>query len=192
MLNKDQLINFEEEIAEKYNQGLIRAPIHLHVGAEEGLINIFKEHYKENDWIVSTHRAHYPWLLSGRSPEELKKQILEGHSMQLFDDKFITSSIVAGGASIAVGIALALKNENSKNKVLCFLGDAASECGIAKESIRYSEGHDLPILFIIENNEKCVNTNTYQSWGTKNIPKVIKFDYCRKYPHAGCGTYIMF
>lgn len=192
MLEKQDLIDFEEKIANIYNQGLIHAPIHLHVGAEDALIDIFKEHYKDGDWIIGTHRAHYQWLLSGRSPEELEKQILEGHSMQIFGDKFITSSIVAGGASIAVGIALALQKENSSNKVLCFLGDAAGECGIAKESIRYVEGHNLPILFIIEDNSKCVNTNTSKSWGEQNIPKTIRFEYCRKYGHAGAGAYVMF
>ena len=38
-MNKEQLIKFEEEIAEQFNAGKIRAPIHLYHGNEEHIIN---------------------------------------------------------------------------------------------------------------------------------------------------------
>jgi pyruvate dehydrogenase E1 component alpha subunit len=192
MLNKKDLQNFEKEIAKLYNDGVIKAPIHLVDNNEEQLIEVFKNYYKEGDVILSTWRSHLHWLLSGRSPEKLKKQILDGYSMSVFDKDFITSSIVGGIVPIAVGIAMGLKLKKSKNKVMCFLGDASFECGISKESIRYAEGHDLPILFIIENNARCVRANTQEVWGRKNSKKVIKYDYKPTYPHAGCGTYCQF
>ena len=37
------LIAFEEKIAELFNKGEIRAPVHLSDGTEESLIELFKE-----------------------------------------------------------------------------------------------------------------------------------------------------
>jgi len=155
------------------------------------LIEIFKR-YQADDWIFSTWRNHYHWLLSGRDPDELKKQIIEGHSMHVFDDKFFTSAIVGGIAPIAVGVALALKKQNSPNRVWCFLGDMGSMTGLARESIRYACGHDLPVIFVIEDNGLSVKTNTQEAWGQADTEKAMRYKYERKYPHAGCGVFVLF
>jgi pyruvate dehydrogenase E1 component alpha subunit len=196
MLTKQDLLDFNKEIIEVYEKGVIKSPIHLQGSVnneyEKFLINLFKE-YEEGDWIFSNHRSHFHWLLSGRSKEELKNQILEGHSMHIFGDKFFTSAIVAGISPIALGVAKALKLKGSRNKVWCFLGDAAYNCGLTLESIKYAEGFDLPILYIIEDNGFSVRAVTQDTWGTKNIKnKVKKHSYKRKYPHSGTGKYIMF
>ena len=75
-VTKEDILKFEDDIAQLYLDGKIKAPIHLAGTNEEELIKIFKEKVGANDWIVSTHRNHYHWLLSGRDPEDLKKQIL--------------------------------------------------------------------------------------------------------------------
>ena len=38
----DELIAFEDEVAQRFNEGKIRAPIHLSNGGENELIEIFK------------------------------------------------------------------------------------------------------------------------------------------------------
>src|SRR3990167_2063281 len=79
-----------------------------------------------------------------------------------------------------------------KNKVLCFIGDSASYCGITLESIRYSRGHNLPILFIVEDNDKSVRANTLDTWGLGFEHKEIEYFYDMEYPHAGTGAYVIF
>ena len=192
MLTKQQLIDFETDIAKLYDEGKINGPIHLHDSNETKLIKIFKEIYKDGDWIVSTHRNHFHWLLSGRDPDILKRQIIEGNSMHVSDDKFLTSAIVAGGPPIALGLAMAQKLNGSSNKTLCFIGDAAYACGITKECIQYAQGHNLPIVFIVEDNKKCVNADTATVWGKEKTNKVIKYKYNRRYGHAGSKIYRMF
>lgn len=206
MMTREELIKFEDEIADLYKNGKIRAPVHLSGGNEDQLIDIFK-HVRPSDWIFSTWRNHYHWLLSGRPPEDLRKQILEGHSMHVFDKKFFTSAIVGGIAPIAVGVAMALKRKNSKERVWCFLGDMGASTGIAMESIRYACGHDLPVSFVIEDNNLSVKTDTRISWGCKEcrvdfkhkgfcqylaIERVRCYRYDRKYPHAGTGVFVLF
>jgi len=193
---KEKLDAFSQEIASLYEQGKIRSPIHLCGDNATQLIEIFKL-VKKEDFIFSTYRSAFHWLLSGRSEEELKKQILEGHSMHIYGDKFFTSAIVGGTAPIAVGVALALKMQKSKQKVWVFLGDAAYECGIVRESIRYSIGHNLSIKFVIENNGYCVRAKTQEVWGIGKSNKVIEYKYKRKFNHAGCALdgqtkYVMF
>ena len=41
-MNKEKLIKFEEEIAEYFYSGKIKAPIHLYHGNENKIINVFK------------------------------------------------------------------------------------------------------------------------------------------------------
>ena len=194
-MNIEKLIKFEEEIAQIFEAGKIKAPIHLAGTNEKELFNVFKK-IKKNDWIFSTWRNHYHWILSGRSPKELKKQIVEGHSMHVFDKRFFTSAIVGGIAPIAVGVAMALKKKNSRSRVWCFLGDMGASTGIAHESIKYAKGHNLPITFVIEDNGLSVRAITKQTWGmnggTFTQAKKVHYIYKRKYPHAGTGKYVMF
>lgn len=200
-MTKEDLIKFSNEIASRYKQGKIRAPIHLGGGNEDHLIEIFNK-YKitQDDWILCTWRSHYHWLLSGRDSEKLKQQILDGHSMHIFDDKFFTSAIVGGIAPIAVGVAKALQLKNSKDRVFAFLGCMGANCGISVESIKYSLGHDLPVKFIIENNNLSVRTDTRNSWGKnydhlqdlRKLSNVIYYEYTRLWPHAGTGERVLF
>ena len=42
-MDKEELIKFEEEIAELFNGGNIFAPVHLYNGNEDQIINVFKK-----------------------------------------------------------------------------------------------------------------------------------------------------
>jgi pyruvate dehydrogenase E1 component alpha subunit len=201
-MNKQDLIAFEKEIERIYSAGKIRAPIHLSGGNEESLIEIFKD-IKEEDWIFSSYRNHYQALLKGLDPEILKKKIIDGHSMHIMDkkNKIFSTSIVGGQLPIAVGVALALKRKNSKNKVYAFCGDMASEMGVFNESLKYAQGHELPITFIIEDNKLGVCTNTREVWGIKsghNLEElstssyVQRYEYTPTYPHHGVGLWVNF
>jgi pyruvate dehydrogenase E1 component alpha subunit len=188
---KEKIIKFEDDIGELYKQAKIQAPIHLAGINETQLIKIFKK-IKKTDWIFSTWRNHYHWLLSRRSPKKLKKQILDGHSMHVFGKRFFTSAIVGGISPIALGVAYALKKKRSKSHVWCFLGDMAYSGGLASECIRYAKGHDLPITYVIEDNGLSVRSKTKDTWGRGKKKNTCKYKYKRKYPHAGCGVFVLF
>ena len=49
-MKKDELIEFEKEIAKLFDAGKIKAPIHLYHGNEKQIINVFKK-IKRNDWV---------------------------------------------------------------------------------------------------------------------------------------------
>ena len=200
-MNKKDLINFEEEIASLFNQGKIRAPVHLYHGNEEKIIEIFKKINKQ-DWVFCSWRSHYQCLLKGVPKEEIKNEILSGRSISLCfpEYKIYSSALVGGSIPIAVGTAMSLKLRKEKStKVYCFMGEMTSETGIAHECIKYSRNFDLPIHFVIEDNSLSVCTDTRKTWQQKNLSfegsndKFVTFySYKSKWPHAGAGKRIQF
>ena len=195
-----ELIQFEEEIAELFNNAQIKAPIHLYYGNEEEMIRIFHKIHPE-DWVFCSWRSHYQCLLKGVPPEQLKQEILSGHSISLCfpEQRVYSSAIVGGNLPIAVGTALALKRQKLEAKVYCFIGEMTSESGIAHECIKYSRQHQLPIHFVIEDNGKSVLTETRATWKLEQLtyqdtkdPMITYYRYETKYPHAGAGVRVQF
>jgi TPP-dependent pyruvate/acetoin dehydrogenase alpha subunit len=196
----ESLKNFESEVGDIFNSGKIKAPVHLSDGNEEGLIEVFKN-VSSTDWVLCSWRSHYQALLKGVPAQLVKSEIISGRSISLCfpEHRMFSSAIVGGHVSISVGIAMAEKNNNSKNHVWCFLGDMTSETGVAQTSIRYAETHDLPITFVIEDNGLSVLTDTRNVWASTNLryeevksSKVVSFKYKSKYPHAGAGARVQF
>lgn len=190
---REQLIAFEQRIKAIFAAGELPFLVHLSGGNEGQLIEIFKE-AKDGDWFFSTHRSHYHYLLAGGSEEKLEQFIRAGRSMFVFDKalNFLSSSVLAGTCCIAAGVALALKQKGSKARVWCFIGDGGEDNGHFCEAVRYATGHDLPVTFVIEDNDFQVDTSFEQRWGTKerwnwNTPKVRRYHYTRTFPHGGAG-----
>tara|TARA_B100000965_G_scaffold60547_1_gene46527 strand:+ start:716 stop:1309 length:594 start_codon:yes stop_codon:yes gene_type:complete len=197
-VNPQELINFEKEIAESFNNAKIRAPIHLHGNNEKELIQIFKS-IKKEDWIFSSWRSHYHCLLKGVPKELLKDDIIKGKSITLIypEYKIYTSAIVGGIIPIALGTAFALKQKQSKEIVNLFMGGMTSETGVAHEAHKYATAHDLPIRFIIEINHKSVCTDTLKTWNLEKYSligkeNVIYYEYDLPWPHAGAGIRVQF
>ena len=123
-ITKEELISFETEVGERYENGEILAPIHLSKDNEDELIEIF-QYINKDDWVFSAWRNHYHALLHGFDRQELMDSIVEGRSMAKSSDihKFYSSAIVGGIIPIALGTAMALKRKGSDRKVWCFDGD---------------------------------------------------------------------
>lgn len=201
---KESLIAFESRIKEHWEAGELPHLLHLCGGNEDQLIEIFKE-VEPGDWVFSSHRNHYHALLSGMNPDRLEHLIRKGNSMFVFgsnDDQrsnmpvnFLTSSILAGTCCIAAGVAHRIKNEwreasSRMPHVWCFLGDGAEDEGHFYEAVRFVDGHQLPCTFIIEDNDRSVDTNRADRRGHSQMiwPECVqKYHYKPVYPHAGSG-----
>ncbi len=211
MLTANQLIEFESNIAQHYEDGKIKAPIHLRDGNEQILVDMFtKLNISKDDYVYSTWASHLHALLKGVPPDRVEKDILEGRSITLHyaDHNFYSSAIVGGISPIATGTALSIKMQDKSNRVYCFLGDMAFRTGITHESIVYSISKNLPITYIVEDNQKSVGTPTEASWGenvkTKDIfnfyqelskdtdTNMIYYNYTLSYPHSGTGVFVEF
>ncbi len=199
-MTKEELIEFEEEIAALFNVGKIRAPIHLYYGNEEAIIQIFRT-IRPQDWVFCSWRSHYQCLLKGVPKDRVRDEILAGRSISLcFPEQRVFSSAIVGGVlPIAVGAAMSIQQRGEDAKVYCFMGDMTAETGIAHESIKYSRNHRLPIRFIVEDNAKSVCTDTRETWNQPrlsyeevNDEYISYYRYETKYPHAGAGVRVQF
>lgn len=229
-MQKQDLIDFVNEEKLAWEQGLIKAPVHLCSGNEDQLIEIFKD-IKPHDYILSSHRNTYHALLAGVSCNKLMDEILgkpsgdclgRARSMGFIDVKhnFYSSAIVGGMCGIAVGIAWAIKEQEKqvqidpcstdeytvlppKKHVWCFVGDGVVDGGHFWESLQYAHGWDLPITFIIEDNDRATCTDVKSRLGTKESldgawrtmlasKHVIHYEYKPTYPHVGTGKYVAF
>ena len=131
-ITKQDLIDFESDVALRWENGEIKAPVHLSYNNEAYLIQLF-QYIHPDDWVFTTWRNHYHSLLHGVPKEELLGSILKGNSISFQSPKHrvYTSAIVGGILPIAVGTALGLKYNNSERRVWCFVGDMAAEGGVS-------------------------------------------------------------
>ncbi len=196
---EQELIDFETKVAEVFNSGVIKSPVHLYDGNEKQIINVF-ENISDEDWIFCTWRSHYQCLLKGVPTETLMNDIKSGKSITLCypEYRIYSSAIVTGSIPISTGVAMDIKRKNQNNHVWCFVGDMASETGTFFENYKYALNHDLPITFVIEDNNKSVCTDTRKVWNTnfltfnQDSEKIIYYNYQSRYPHAGAGKRIQF
>jgi len=187
---------------ELFEAGELPYLLHFCGGNEDQLIDIFSR-IQEGDWIFSSHRSHYHYLLAGGSPERLEQMIRDGDSMFIFDKElnFITSSVLAGTCCIAAGVAWSIKEEfrtklcppNTRPPLVwCFLGDGAEDEGHFYEAVMMVDGHDLPCTFIVEDNNRSVDTSKRDRRGVETplieVPCVRRYHYTPTYPHGGSGT----
>ena len=194
-LTPQYLIDFESKVRDTYEAGKIKGPIHLAKNNEEQLIEIF--HYISPDhWVFVPWRNHYHALLHGVDPEKLFDSIVEGRSMGTnnLEPNFYASSIVGGIIPLALGAALALKTKGSDRRVWCFVGDMTMETGVFHEAYKYAKNLNLPLQWVVEDNDMSVHTPTEMAWGKKQqVPEgVIYYKYEMEYPHHGTGKWVNF
>jgi TPP-dependent pyruvate/acetoin dehydrogenase alpha subunit len=192
---EEKLIRFEQEIVDIWEAGKIKGPVHLSNGNEAPLIEIFKR-IKETDWVFSTWRSHYHWVLKGLSADYATELIKLGKSITMceHEERFYASAIVGGTLPIALGVANAIKIDGGDDKVWVFVGDMSFESGIFYEVHKYARRFDLPLYFVVEDNGVSTYTPTEATWNEKReVPSdVIHYSYKSKYPHYGSGKWIAF
>jgi len=153
----------EEIISDNVKSGVIKCPCHLSNGQEAIPVSVSK-YIKKTDYIFGNHRSHGHYLACGGSAYELFAEVLGkvtgcakgmGGSMHLCspENGFMGSvPIVAGTISLAVGAALASKNNQAGAVAVSYFGDGATEEGAFHESLNFAAKFELPILFVCENN----------------------------------------
>lgn len=191
---RESLIAFEQKVRLEWESGDLPSLIHLCGGNEGQLLDIFSE-VNEEDWLFVSHRAHYHCLLKGMLEEELLDNIRNDRSMFCFDAKrrIYQSAILGGCCGIAVGVAAAIQASGGSEKVWAFLGDGAEDAGPLYEAALYATGHDLPIQFVVEDNDRQVDTDIPTRRGLDydkmlvTSPKIRRYYYTPTFPHAGSG-----
>ena len=160
---------FETECIKLYRQGLIIGYFHPYLG-EEAIATGVCAALRQDDYIVSTHRGHGHCIARGG---ELKKMVAEvlgreagycrgrGGSMHIADvniGNIGANGIVGGGIPIGVGAGLGIHIRGGDQVVVIFFSDGACNNGVFAESLNLAAIWDLPVVFLLENNQYAVSS----------------------------------
>ncbi len=186
----ESLMAFEKRVADLFETGDLPFLMHLSGGNEQALIDLFT-FVSPGDWVLSNHRSHYHYVLTGGSEAMLEGKIRTGKSMFVFDSEinFMSSSVLGGMCGIAAGLALGLKDTGKS--VWCFVGDGAEDNGHLYEAVKHVQSQKLPCKFIIEDNDRSCGVSKDQR-GSDYVMRwpscVMRIGYAPTWPHAGTGT----
>ncbi len=170
---------FEQASLKAYNQGKMGGFLHLYIGQESIAVGTASL-MGPNDHIITAYRDHGHALAVGMSMNECMAELLgkktgcskgKGGSMHFFapDKNFWGGhGIVAGQTPMGMGIAFALKYKGLKGACFTFLGDGAVNQGVYSESLNLAGLWNLPVIFIIENNQYSMGTSLSRSSSIKN------------------------
>jgi TPP-dependent pyruvate/acetoin dehydrogenase alpha subunit len=160
---------FELSAIEQYRLGNIRGYLHPYLG-EEGIATGSIAALQPDDYIVSTHRGHGHAIAKGHDPRRMMAELFgketgycrgRGGSMHVASRSVRNlgaNGIVAGGLGIADGAALAIKQRTGSEVVVAFCSDGSSANGMWHESLNLAAIWDLPVIFVLENNQYAVST----------------------------------
>lgn len=161
--------HFEIRGESAYQHGQVGGFYHAYSGQEAIQTSAIQVFGKEN-WYIGFYRCHALALLLGASPNELMAELYgrsngnakgRGGSMHLYTERMLGGfAIVGGHLPIAIGAAFSIKYQKKKNEVaVCFLGEGAVAQGAFHESLNLASLWDLPVIFIIENNQWGMGTH---------------------------------
>jgi TPP-dependent pyruvate/acetoin dehydrogenase alpha subunit len=88
------------------------------------------------------------------------------HISSKADNNLGANGIVGAGIPIGTGAAMGLKIRKSKQVVVVFFSDGASNNGVFGESLNLASVFHLPVIFMLENNHWAVSTPVQCSSGT--------------------------
>lgn len=173
---KDMLLvrRFEEKAGQMYGMGLIGGFCHLYIGQEAVLIGIHSA-MEDGDDMITSYRAHGHAVMSGLSPRAVMAELTgrsggcskgKGGSMHMYNPEggfYGGHGIVGAQVSLGTGLAFAHKYKKSDRVNICFYGDGAAHQGQVYESYNMAALWQLPVVYIIENNQYAMGTSVARS-----------------------------
>ncbi len=191
----------EEQIASYYIKNKIQSLVHLCVGQEAVAVGVCNSLNKD-DRVMGNHRSHGHYLAKGG---DLKKMLCEllgkeygsshgkGGSMHIIDSSvnFIGSTpILSSAVPLSCGSAFEQKYHKSGAATVVFLGDGAFEEGGVYESLNLVTLFKLPLLVVLENNLRSINTRLRERRSAAHDTEKIVTGFGVRYVKADGNDYL--
>jgi pyruvate dehydrogenase E1 component alpha subunit len=169
--------HYEERLQEEYLEGKqpkfdisagpIPGELHLAAGHEPAAVGVC-QHLTDEDTVTAPHRPHHIAIAKGVDLKRMTAEIFgrqtglskgKGGHMHLFDPdvNFACSGIIAQGCPPAVGAAMAADKRNSDAVAVSYIGEGALEQGGFLESLNLASVRDLPVVFVVEDNDWAIS-----------------------------------
>ena len=173
---RDMLLlrRFEEKASQLYGMGLIGGFCHLYIG-QEAVVTGVQHALGEGDSVITGYRCHAHMLIAGVPPKEVMAELTgraagaskgKGGSMHLFAPErgfYGGHGIVGAQVPLGVGLGFAHKYRDSDRVSVTYFGDGAANQGQVFEAFNMAALWQLPVLFVIENNQYAMGTSVERS-----------------------------
>jgi pyruvate dehydrogenase E1 component alpha subunit len=166
---------FEEKAGQLYGLGLIGGFCHLYIGQEAVAVGLQSAMNEGEDSVITGYRDHGHMLAYGIDPNVIMAELTgraagiskgKGGSMHMFstEHKFYGGHGIVG-AQVALGGGLALAHKYKEDGGLClaYFGDGAANQGQVYETFNMAALWNLPIVFVVENNQYAMGTAVTRS-----------------------------
>jgi len=173
---------FEEKAAQFYGMGKISGFCHLYIGQEAVVVGMLTV-AKQSDKHVTSYRDHGHMLALGSDAGPIMAELMgkatgcskgKGGSMHMFDPSnnfYGGHGIVGAQVSIGTGLAFAEKYLDTKGIAYVYYGDGAANQGQVYESFNMAKLWNLPVVYVIENNEYALGTSVSRATAMTDLYK---------------------
>ncbi|MBC6403339.1 MAG: pyruvate dehydrogenase (acetyl-transferring) E1 component subunit alpha [Hyphomonadaceae bacterium] len=165
---------FEERAGQLYGMGQIAGFCHLYIGQEAVVVGT-KAAMHDVDQMITSYRDHGHMLACGMEARGVMAELTgraggyskgKGGSMHMFsvEKKFYGGHGIVG-AQVPIGAGLGFANRYLENGAVsvAFFGDGAANQGQVYETFNMAGLWDLPVVFVIENNQYAMGTSVERS-----------------------------
>ncbi|MFC3061088.1 pyruvate dehydrogenase (acetyl-transferring) E1 component subunit alpha [Paenirhodobacter populi] len=171
---------FEEKAGQLYGMGLIGGFCHLYIGQEAVVVGI-EAATKEGDKRITSYRDHGHMLACGMDPKGVMAELTgreggyskgKGGSMHMFSKEkhfYGGHGIVGAQVPLGAGLAFSDKYKGNDNVTFAYFGDGAANQGQVYETYNMAELWDLPVIFVIENNQYAMGTSVKRSTKSQTL-----------------------
>jgi pyruvate dehydrogenase E1 component alpha subunit len=168
---------FEEKAGQLYGMGLIGGFCHLYIGQEAVVVGL-EAAAEEGDKRVTSYRDHGHMLAAGMDPKGVMAELAgreggysrgKGGSMHMFSvEKHFYGGHGIVGAQVPIGTGLAFADKYKENGRVTFtyFGDGAVNQGQVYEAFNMASLWELPVIYVIENNQYAMGTSVKRSSST--------------------------
>jgi len=165
---------FEEKAGQLYGMGLIGGFCHLYIGQEAVVVGL-EAAAEGGDKRITSYRDHGHMLACGMDPKGVMAELTgreggysrgKGGSMHMFSKEkhfYGGHGIVAAQVPLGAGLAFADKYRGNDRVTFTYFGDGAANQGQVYEAYNMAELWDLPVIFVIENNQYAMGTSVKRS-----------------------------
>jgi pyruvate dehydrogenase E1 component alpha subunit len=173
---------FEERAAQGYAQAKIGGYCHLNLGEEATVVGLGAA-MRPTDYLFTNYREHGYAIAKGIEPGRVMAELYGrstgtskgwGGSMHMFDTAARLLGgygIVGGQLPLAVGAALAIDYRGDDDVVVCQMGDGTTNIGAFHESLNIAALWNLPVVFVVINNQLGMGTTVEKSSAEPDLYK---------------------
>jgi pyruvate dehydrogenase E1 component alpha subunit len=176
---RDMLLirRFEEKAGQLYGMGLIGGFCHLYIGQEAVVVGL-EAATKDGDKRITSYRDHGHMLACGMDAGGVMAELTgriggyskgKGGSMHMFSkEKHFYGGHGIVGAQVPLGAGLAFSDQykGNDNVTFTYFGDGAANQGQIYETFNMAALWDLPVIFVVENNQYAMGTAQARSTST--------------------------